>query len=255
MHQMAARDLTRVTYRQFNASQRGRHRAALFPLLRFESFSADRAARRAVRARHTGRKSMKAKYLLAVGCSLAFPAAAATQNSVADFYKGKDIKIIVSSGAGGGYDAYARLVAKHLGKHIPGNPSIIVQNMPGAGGVVAANFIYNVAPKDGTVIGEVQRAVPFLQILGEKGPQFETDKFNWLGSLASEVTLCVSWHTSPVKTFEDLKKTELVVGGSGPNDTEQVPALLNNLLGTKFKIVSGYPSSTAVTLAVERGEV
>ncbi len=198
---------------------------------------------------------MKAKYLLAVGCSLAFPAAAATQNSVADFYKGKDIKIIVSSGAGGGYDAYARLVAKHLGKHIPGNPSIIVQNMPGAGGVVAANFIYNVAPKDGTVIGEVQRAVPFLQILGEKGPQFETDKFNWLGSLASEVTLCVSWHTSPVKTFEDLKKTELVVGGSGPNDTEQVPALLNNLLGTKFKIVSGYPSSTAVTLAVERGEV
>jgi tripartite-type tricarboxylate transporter receptor subunit TctC len=94
-----------------------------------------------------------------------------------------------------------------------------------------------------------------MQILGEKGPQFETDKFNWLGSLASETTLCVSWHTSPVKTFADLKTHELVVGGSGPNDTEQVPALLDNLLGAKFKIVSGYPSSTAVTLAVERGEV
>ncbi len=201
---------------------------------------------------------MKSRILLALCGGLAMSTAALAQASdpVADFYKkNNQIRLIVGSDAGGGYDGYSRLLARHLGKFIPGNPSIIVQNMPGAGGIVAANFIYNAAPKDGTVIGQVQRLVPFAQILGEPGPQFETAKFNWLGSLASEVTVCVSWNTSPVKNYEDLKKTELIVGGSGPNDTEAVPAILNNVLGTKFKIISGYPSSTAVTLAVERGEV
>jgi tripartite-type tricarboxylate transporter receptor subunit TctC len=128
--------------------------------------------------------------------------------------------------------------------------------MPGAGGIVAANYLYNAAPKDGTAMAQVQRLVPFVQIMGEPGPQFETAKFNWLGSLASEVTVCVSWKkSSDVKTFADAQKQELIVGGSGPNDTETVPAILNNVLGSKFKIISGYPSSTAVTLAVERGEV
>jgi tripartite-type tricarboxylate transporter receptor subunit TctC len=199
---------------------------------------------------------MKGKLLLLLAGALALPASAFAQNSVADFYKkNHTIRLVVSSDAGGGYDAYARLLARHIGKHIPGNPNIIVQNMPGAGGLAAANFLYNAAPKNGTVIGGLQREVPFIQILGQPGPKFVTAKFNWLGSLASEVTLCVSWNTSPVKTFADLKKTELIVGGSGPNDTEQVPAILNNLLDTKFKIITGYPSSTAITLAVERGEV
>ncbi len=162
----------------------------------------------------------------------------------------------MGSEPGGGYDGYARLLARHLGKFIPGNPTILVQNMPGAGGIVAANYLYNVAPKDGTVMAQVQRLVPFVQIMGEPGPQFETAKFNWLGSLASEVTVCVSWKKSTdIKTFADVQKKELIVGGSGPNDTETVPAILNNVLGAKFKIISGYPSSTAVTLAVERGEV
>ncbi|HZS64307.1 MAG TPA: hypothetical protein VFA53_07410 [Xanthobacteraceae bacterium] len=199
---------------------------------------------------------MKALLALALAGAAILPGTASAQNSVADFYKkNSTVRLIVASEPGGGYDAYARLLARFMGKHIPGNPNIIVQNMPGAGGIVAANYLYNVAPKDGSVIGGLQREVPFFQLLDQPGPKFETTKFNWLGSLASEVTLCVSWHTSPVKTFEDLKKMELVVGGSGPNDTEQVPAILNNLLGTKFKIVSGYPSSTPITLAVERGEV
>ena len=189
-------------------------------------------------------------------CGVLAASTAFAQDPTADFYKKNNtIRLLVGSEAGGGYDGYSRLLARHLGRFIPGNPTIVVQNMPGAGGIVAANYLYNAAPKDGTAMAQVQRLVPFVQIMGEPGPQFETAKFNWLGSLASEVTTCVSWHTSPVKTFEDLKKTELIVGGSGPNDTESVPALLNNVLGTKFKIISGYPSSTAVTLAVERGEV
>jgi len=201
---------------------------------------------------------MKSSVLLALCGTLAMPVAAFAQakDPVAEFYtKNNQIRLIVSSDAGGGYDGYARLLARHMGKHIPGNPTFVVQNMPGAGGLIAANFLYNAAPKDGTALGQVQRLVPFVQILGEPGAQFETAKFNWIGSLASEVEVCVSWNTAAVKTVEDLKKTELIVGGSGPNDTEAVPAILNNILGTKFKIISGYPSSTAVTLAVERGEV
>jgi tripartite-type tricarboxylate transporter receptor subunit TctC len=196
--------------------------------------------------------------LLALGAVLASTAGALAQanDPVADFYKKNNtIRLLVGSEAGGGYDGYGRLLARHMGKFIPGNPTFVVQNMPGAGGIVAANLLYNAVPKDGSVMAQVQRLVPFVQIMGEPGPQFETAKFNWLGSLASEVTTCLSWHTSPIKTFEDLKKSELIVGGSGPNDTETVPAILNNVLGTKFKIISGYPSSTAITLAVERGEV
>jgi tripartite-type tricarboxylate transporter receptor subunit TctC len=191
-------------------------------------------------------------------CGILFAASAASaQNPVADFYKKHDtIRLIVGSEPGGGYDGYARLLARHLGKYIPGNPTIVVQNMPGAGGIVAANYLYNAAPKDGTAIAQVQRLVPFVQIMGEPGPQFETAKFNWLGSLASEVTVCVAWKASTdVKTFAEAQKKELIIGGSGPNDTETVPAILNNVLGAKFKIVSGYPSSTAITLAMERGEV
>ena len=199
---------------------------------------------------------MKPHIALAV-CGVFASSAAFANDPVVEFYKKNDtIRLIVGSEAGGGYDAYARLLAKHLGRFIPGNPKIIVQNMPGAGGIVAANFLYNAAPKDGTAIAQVQRLVPFVQIMGEKGPQFETAKFNWLGSLASEVTVCVSWKASTdIKTFADVQKKELITGGSGPNDTETVPAILDNVLGAKFKIVTGYPSSTAVTLAMERGEV
>jgi tripartite-type tricarboxylate transporter receptor subunit TctC len=199
---------------------------------------------------------MKSSILLAL-CGVFAASSAFAQDPVADFYKRNNtIRMVVGSEPGGGYDAYARLLSRHLGKHIPGNPNILVQNMPGAGGIVAANWLYNVAPKDGTAIAQTQRLVPFHQIMGEDGPKFETAKFNWLGSLASEVTVCVSWKaTTDIKTFEDLRKKELIIGGSGPNDTETVPAVLNNILGAKFKMISGYPSSTAITLAMERGEV
>jgi tripartite-type tricarboxylate transporter receptor subunit TctC len=182
---------------------------------------------------------------------------APADDAVAEFYKKNGtIRLIVGSEPGGGYDGYARLTARHLGRFIPGNPNIVVQNMPGAAGVVAANYLYNAAPKDGTAMAQVQRLVPFVQIMGEPGPQFETAKFNWLVSLASEVTVCVAWKPSTdIKTFEDVQKRELIIGGSGPNDTEAFPTVMNNVLGSKFKIVSGYPSSTAITLAVERGEV
>ena len=181
---------------------------------------------------------------------------AQAQDLVADFYKKNNtIRVIASSEPGGGVDGYARLLAKHMGRFIPGNPTFVVQNMPGASGIVAANYLYNVARKDGTAIGSVQRQVPYTQLLGEPGPQFETAKFNWLGSLAGEGSVCVANVTSPVKTLEDLKTKELSMGGSGANDTETVPALANNLLGAKMKIITGYPSATAITLAMERGEV
>lgn len=183
--------------------------------------------------------------------------ARADDDAVTEFYKKNGtIRLIVGSEPGGGYDGYARLTARHLGRFIPGNPNVVVQNMPGAAGIVAANYLYNAAPKDGTAMAQVQRLVPFVQIMGEPGPQFETAKFNWLVSLASEVTVCVAWKASTdIKTFEDVQKRELIIGGSGPNDTEAFPTVMNNVIGSKFKIVSGYPSSTAVTLAVERGEV
>ena len=179
----------------------------------------------------------------------------ASAQSVENFYKGKEIRLTSSSDVGGGYDATARLLARYMPNHMPGNPRIIVQNMPGAGGIKAANYLYNVAPKDGLAIGGVHRTVPQAPQLGLPGTQFDANKFFWLGSMANEVSVCVAWHESPVKTIQQAMQQELVVGGSGANDTEQFPAVLNNIIGTKFKIISGYPSGTAVNLAMERREV
>ena len=200
---------------------------------------------------------MQPRILLAI-CLLGTStvALAQTEEPAAEFYKKNNtIRVLASSEPGGGVDGYARLLAKHLGRFIPGNPTLVVQNMPGASGIVAANYLYNVARKDGTVIASFQRQVPYTQLLGEPGPQFETAKFNWLGSLAGEGSVCIANVTSPVKTLADLKTKELIMGGSGANDTETVPALANNLLGAKMKIITGYPSATAITLAMERGEV
>ncbi len=181
---------------------------------------------------------------------------AAFGQSVEEFYEGKRIKIVSSSEPGGGYDTYARTVARHIGRHIPGNPKLLVQNMPGAGGVVAANWLYNVGAQDGTIIGSVQRAVPFVPIFGKKGPKYDPAKFHWLGSLNNEVGVLSVWRkTSPVKTIQEAMQTEVLLGGTGPNDTEIYPALMNNTIGTKFRIITGYPSTTTATLAIERGEI
>lgn len=184
--------------------------------------------------------------------------AAAQTPSVADFYKGKTVTIIVGSDFGGGYDITARTLARYLGHHIPGNPNVIVQNKPGASSIVAANYVYEVSPRDGTVIAAVQRPIPFQPILGEAGSgvRYDVRKIQWLGSTTNELGVVVAWNTAPQMTIEDVFKSEMVVGGNGPaTDTELFPRAMNKVLGTKFRIVSGYPGQAQITLAMERQEV
>lgn len=175
---------------------------------------------------------------------------------VADFYKGKQITVVVGSSPGGGYDLQARMFARFMGDHIPGKPSMVVNNMPGAGSLTATNHLYNLAPKDGTTIGVVQRGMLTAKFTIPSGVRFDVEKFNWLGNLAPEIATVIAWHSSPIKTTDDLFKQEFIVGGSGPTlDPETVPRLMNALIGTKFKIVSGYPGTTEILLAMERGEL
>lgn len=176
--------------------------------------------------------------------------------AVESFYAGKQVVINVGSAAGGGYDAQARLMARHIGKYIPGNPTVIVQNRPGAGGLLAANHLFNVAPKDGTVIALLQRSVITAKQLIPDNVNFDASKFSWLGSLASEPGALMVWHTSAVKTAQDLLTKQLIVGGAGvANDSELTSRLLNAVIGAKLKIIPGYQSVWAVMLAMERGEV
>lgn len=180
----------------------------------------------------------------------------AAAQSPAEFYKGKQLTFIVGSSPGGGYDAQARLLARHLSKHMPGNPSVVVQNLPAAGSLQAANNLYNISPKDGSTFGMIQRGMLTATLTNPTGVRFEIDKFNWIGNMASETAVVVAWADSPIKTTEDLFTKEMIVGGTGPTiDTETTPRLLNALIGTKFKVISGYPGTTEVTLAMERGEV
>ena len=180
----------------------------------------------------------------------------ALTQTVADFYRGKSIDLYINSTVGGGYDLYARIIARHIGKHIAGNPTIVPRNMEGGGGMRLANWLYNVGPKDGTVIGAVARAMAFEPLLGNKSAHYDATKFNYIGSANDEVSVCVAWHTSAVKTFEDAQTMQLVVGSTGAgDDTYQYPALLNHMFGAKFKIVSGYPGGNDINLAMERGEV
>src|SRR4051812_11861714 len=174
----------------------------------------------------------------------------------AEFYAGKTFTIVVGSDVGGGYDTNARLLSRHIGKFIPGNPTVIVQNRPGAGSITAANYIYNTAPKDGTVIGMVQRGIPLFKLTGQPGVQYDPEKYTWIGNMSSETGVVMVWHTSPIKKTEELFTTELLVGGSGSGaENETGPRLLNAILGTKFKIISGYKSQTEALLAMERGEI
>ena len=180
----------------------------------------------------------------------------ARAQAVAAFYKGKTITIVVGSDVGGGYDLTARTLAHHLARHIPGQPSIIVQNKPGASSIVAANYVYEIAPKDGTVIAAVQRPIPFQTLFGDTGVRFDVRKMQWLGSTTNELGVVVAWHTAPQQTFADLYKSEMVIGGTGPaTDPELYPRAMNRVLGTKFRIVGGYPGQAQVALAMERGEI
>ena len=174
---------------------------------------------------------------------------------IARFYESKTIQIIVGAGAGGGYDLYARMVARHLGRFVPGHPGLITQIMPGAGGVVGANYVANVAAKDGTVIGGAQREVPLIQLMGQKGPRYESARLHWLGSLASEPSGCAVATRTGVQSFSEVFQREFAIGGTGPNTTEIYPAMLNNILGARFKLIKGYPSTPPVHVAIERGEL
>ena len=182
--------------------------------------------------------------------------AAAQAQSPADFYKGKNVDLTIGYSAGGGYDVYARLLARHMGRFIPGNPAIVPKNMPGAGSLVLANWLYNVAPKDGTAFGTIGRGTAFDPLLGSTKAQFDAAKFNWLGSMNDEVSVYVSWYTTGITSLEQVKHNELTVGGSGQAaDTDQFPKVLNATIGTKFRLVTGYPGGNDVDLAMERGEV
>jgi len=190
---------------------------------------------------------------LLFGASGAQPVAA---DSVADFYKGKTVNLFVGQSAGGGYDTYARTVARHLGKHIPGNPTVVVRNRPGAGSLVLTNELYNILPKDGTVLALIARGMPMEPLLGNEKAKYDARKFNWIGSANNEVSICVAWHTTPIQRFEDLYTQEMVVGGTGSGaDTALFPKILNNVLGTKMKLIVGYPGGNDINLAMERGEV
>jgi tripartite-type tricarboxylate transporter receptor subunit TctC len=186
----------------------------------------------------------------------ALPSATAQAQSPAEFYKGRNVELYIGYSVGGAYDLYARVLARHLGKHIPGNPTILPKNLEGAGSLRLANWLYNIGAKDGTVIGTIGRGTAFDPLLGSKGAQFQADKFTWIGSANNEVSVCVAWKTSGIAKFEDVLQKELIVGGTGQAaDTDQFPRILNGVLGTKFKIVTGYPGGNDVTLAMERGEV
>jgi tripartite-type tricarboxylate transporter receptor subunit TctC len=182
-------------------------------------------------------------------------AATTTARTQATF-AGKTVTMYIGFGPGGGYDLWARVVARHIGAHLPGNPTVVPQNLEGAGSYRAANFIYNVAPKDGTAMALIARDAVLGPLTGASGAQFDATKFSWLGTPAIETNVCFAYHTAAVKTFDDLTKKELVVGDNGPGTgTHSYPIALNAILGTKFKIVGGYPSSADVFLAIERGEV
>ena len=193
---------------------------------------------------------------LAVAVLVLAPSSLCHAQTPAEFYRGKTIDLYVGTSVGGGYDAYGRMLARHMGRYVPGNPTIVPKNMEGGGGMRLANFLYNAAPKDGTAFAIFNRGTAFDPLLGNRNAQFEATKFNWIGSTNDEVSICATWHTTGVTTIAQLTTQELVVGATGPSgDTYQFPKITNGVLGTKFKIISGYPGGNDVDLAIERGEV
>jgi hypothetical protein len=182
---------------------------------------------------------------------------AAQAQTPAEFYKGRNVELYIGYSVGGGYDLYARVLARHIGRHIPGNPTIVVKNMEGAGSLRLANWLYRIGPKDGSVFGIIGRGTGFDPILGQQAAQFDGTKFTWIGSGNHEVSVCVSFEgRAGITTFDDLRAKEMTVGGTGASaDTDQFPRVVNGVLGTRMKVVSGYPGGNDIVLAMERGEL
>jgi tripartite-type tricarboxylate transporter receptor subunit TctC len=180
----------------------------------------------------------------------------ADATAASDFYKDKRITLLVGTTAGGGYDTDGRLLAKYLPRYIPGEPAIVISNMPGASGIKAVNYLYSTAPKDGTVIGTFNSAMPFLEAAGAPGVEYKSTEFSWIGNLSQTVQVVVVWNTARIRTLDDAKKREVIMGALGSGGTMTIfPRLLNAAFGTRFRIVSGYQGGTDVNLAMERGEV
>ncbi len=194
---------------------------------------------------------------LAGALSVAFLTSSAEAVSVKEFYTGKKVRVIISTSPGGGYDLYARFVTRHMRKFIPGNPKMIAQNMPGAGHRRAAQYLAYKAPRDGSVIATISQGLPFAQIVWpEKHKKIDAGKFIWIGNSNEGNNVLMLWHTSGIKTWEDLKKKQIVVGGTGAGSTSgQYPRAMNNILGTKMKIILGFDGGSQMNLAMERGEI
>src|SRR5215470_15666030 len=192
--------------------------------------------------------------VLCLAASVGFPVAAAAQDAIS--YQGKTVSVFVATSVGGGYDFYARLLARHLGKHLPGNPTIVVKNMPGAGGVVLANYLQTRAARDGTEFGALEHGTAFTSLLTGGRAEFDPTKLGWLGSMEQFTPIVAVWHTSPIRSADDLTSKSMNVGTSGAGSTTSgYPNALNGILGTKMKVIGGYPGSAEINLAIERGEL
>src|SRR5262245_25597461 len=204
---------------------------------------------------------MRLRSFVAAACCLltgvTVVAAAPAPTDLAAFYKGRTVQLLIGFGPTGGYDTYARTLARHMGKHIPGNPTIVPQNMPGAGGLKVANYIYNVAPKDGTAFAIFARGIPMERVLGRTaGHQFDATKFTWIGSITDEPSVCVFWHQSGIKTWEDMKTKAYKLGGSGVlTDLDIYSNVLHNVFDLKSRLISGFPGGSEVVLSMQRREV
>lgn len=193
--------------------------------------------------------------MLAVLLAIAVPSRGRAQ-APAEFFKGKTIEVLIGTSTGGGYDAYTRILSRHMGRHVPGNPVLVPKNMAGGGGIRLANYLYNAALRDGLTFGTYNRGITYEPLLGNKSAQFDPTRFHWIGSTNDEVSICVAWHTAGVERYQQVLERELLVGASGVGaDTYQFPKLVNGVLGTKFKVVTGYPGGNDIDLAMERQEV
>jgi tripartite-type tricarboxylate transporter receptor subunit TctC len=191
--------------------------------------------------------------VLLIGLSVPHSAAA---DEIQDFYRGRTLTILISYTVGGGYDLYGRLLARYIGKHIPGNPSVVPENMPGAGGLRASNFLYSAAPKDGSMIGTFSRSIPTMPLVTPQDAHFDGRAFSWIGSMSGDTSLCLTGAKSQVKTFQDMLTKPVVMGGQfAAADSDIYAHLYKNVFGAKIKLVSGYPGTNDITLAMERGEV
>lgn len=172
------------------------------------------------------------------------------------FYKGKTLRLLISAGVAGGYAEYARTLAAHMPDHIAGKPDMIMQSMPGAGGLLATNYLFSQAPQDGTTIGLIHSSVPLAPLFGTKGARFDALRFHWIGSLDRSDGPCTSWHTSPIKTWDDMLHKEFIVGSSGVGSQMDIyPAVMNKLFGTRIKVIGGYKDGASIFHAMERGEI